>query len=76
MVHLLDTARVSNCLSKLLEDCRWRRRVSLIPKYSVEDISLCLGNEAGEITGIPVSVGCGIDINVPGLHDDRKSHLA
>ena len=47
----------------------------LIPKYSAEDTSLVIGNEAGETTVFPIPAGSRIDIDVPGLHYNRKSHL-
>ena len=51
-------------------------QVPVIPKYSAEDTSLVIGNEAGETTVLPIPAGSEININVAGLHYNRKSHLA
>ena len=47
----------------------------MIPKYSAEDTSLVIGNEAGEKTVLPIPAGSEVDISVVGLHYNRKSHL-
>jgi hypothetical protein len=46
-----------------------------IPKYSAEDTSLVVGNEAGETIVVPIPAGSPVKIDVPGLHYNRKSHL-
>ena len=47
-----------------------------IPKYSTEDTSLVIGNEASETTVVPVPAGSRVIIDVAGLHYNRKGHLS
>ena len=51
----------------------WVTQVVAIPKYSAEDTSLAVGNQAGEKTLIAIPAGTKISINVAGLHYNRKS---
>ena len=46
-----------------------------IPKYSAEDTSLAIGNEAGETTVLSIPAGSRVVVNVAGLHYNRESHL-
>ena len=41
----------------------------------MEDTSLVIGNQAGETTVLPVPAGTEINIDVTGLHYNRKSRL-
>lgn len=41
----------------------------------MEDTSLVIGNQAGETTVLHVPAGTEINIDVTGLHYNRKSHL-
>jgi hypothetical protein len=46
--------------------------VNGVPKYSAEDTTLTISNEAGETRTVPVPAGTGLLINVPALHYNRK----
>ena len=50
-------------------------QVVAIPKYSAEDTSLPIGNEAGETTVAAIPAGSWITIDAVGLHYNRKIHL-
>ena len=50
-------------------------QVVAIPKYSAEDTSLAIGNEAGETTMTAVPAGTWITIDAVGLHYNRKIHF-
>jgi len=51
------------------------KQTPAIPKYSAEDTTLVIGNEAGETVVLPVPAGSKIIVDVPGLHYNRKSRL-
>ena len=52
------------------------KQAPVVPKYSAEDTSLVVGNEAGETTVLPVPAGSRIDIDIAGLHYNRKGHVS
>ena len=47
-------------------------QVVAIPKYSAEDTSLPIGNEAGETIMAAIPAGSWITIDAVGLHYNRK----
>jgi len=48
--------------------------VPYIPKYSAEDTTFVIGNEAGETTVFPIAAGNQVVVDVPGLHYNRKNY--
>ena len=50
-------------------------QVTGIPKYSVEDTSLVIGNTAGGTAVFPIPAGSKVFVDVAGLHYNRESHL-
>ena len=49
-----------------------KTQAPVIPKYSTQDTSLVVGNQAGETTVFHIPAGSRIRIDVPGLHYNRK----
>ena len=45
-------------------------------KYSAEDTSLVIGNDAGETTVLPIPAGSRVSVDVVGVHYNRKARLA
>ena len=50
-------------------------QVTGIPKYSLEDTSLVIGNTAGGTAVFPIPAGSKVFVDVAGLHYNRESHL-
>ena len=61
---------------EIVTENHWRQsQVAIIPKYSAEDTTLCVGNGTGETITFPVPAGTAISISIPGLHYNRKDRL-
>jgi len=54
---------------------RFLTQVMAIPKYSAEDTTLVVGNEAGETTVLAIPAGSRVTVDVVGLHYNRETHL-
>ncbi|KAF9643013.1 cytochrome P450 [Thelephora ganbajun] len=63
-----DIPRLNRVTATLYETLRMFPAAPFIPKYSAENTSLVVGNQAGETTVFPVPAGSDLRIDVVGLH--------
>ncbi|KAF9653322.1 cytochrome P450 [Thelephora ganbajun] len=63
-----DIPRLNRVTAALYETLRMFPPAPVVPKYSAEDTSLVVGNQAGETTVFPIPAGGKINIDVVGLH--------
>ncbi|KAF9653356.1 cytochrome P450 [Thelephora ganbajun] len=63
-----DIPRLNRVTATLYETLRMFPPVPAIPKYSSENTSLVIGNQAGETTVFPIPAGGKISVDVVGLH--------
>ena len=60
----------------IVVDNHWRSsQVTIIPKYSAEDTTLCAGNGNGETITFPIPAGTAIGISFPGIHYNREDRV-
>jgi len=63
-----DMPRLTQPMAVFYETLRMFPSVTVIPKYSAEDTTLSVLNDAGEKVIFPVPQGTGVALHVPGLH--------